>query len=718
MKQLLLAMLVVICPACRGTTVSTPAETAEPEAREQPEAPAPVRQISQEETGLLEQLDSEDPELSKRARARLGLLYEEQERWEDAASMLSRSAEEYERLRPFLLLHLADVLGRLDRNDEAIAALERVASEYKGIAAARSARLRLPAFYARAGMNDKALEASEQLMTIRLDEFTEAEVIRSADALARAGLYQRAQQIRERILVDHTRGRYTEKLYDQLVEQPGDASPLNRLDFDQSVALAERLQRANRLPEALDFISRIRKRFPDRARATELVWVEAQAMFRSREYTALQNIRIGEGQPRHIALERLQGHALWRLDRNSEFVAKMNHILSEHPGSSEVPPAQVLLGKYWLTNGNDPEKAAEYLRAAIDGGNPGPSGENLWTLTWIHITAGEFQKALEVMSSYLERYPTDSYATNSLFWSAKLHQKLGHEEQARESFDRLIRTFPYSYYAYRAREILDLPPPGSEIRSGYSFPEFTIAEIFGSNPQLQMVRELESIGLVDEATRQYRDAVGANPDDKILAYGLADRYERGGEPLQAIIILNRTFGDLIKHGGTNIPKRFWEILYPLHYWDEIQTAAESQDIDPYLMAAIIRQESGWDPSIVSNAGAAGLMQIMPAELSSLSREAGFDRPLTRDDLFDPLINLRVGAAEIAEKREAMNGNMMLAIASYNAGQSAVAAWLRQIPADDIDFFIDSIRYNETRRYVMAVTRNQYEYKRIYGDSQP
>ncbi|HEY0788958.1 MAG TPA: lytic transglycosylase domain-containing protein, partial [Thermoanaerobaculia bacterium] len=150
-------------------------------------------------------------------------------------------------------------------------------------------------------------------------------------------------------------------------------------------------------------------------------------------------------------------------------------------------------------------------------------------------------------------------------------------------------------------------------------------------------------------------------------------------------------------------------------WDEIRAAATDAGVDPWLMVAIIRQESGWDPTTVSNAGAVGLMQIMPAEATSIGSGAGLGT-ISRQDLFDPAINIRVGAQELRQKLDATGGTRILALASYNAGETAVLRWLARTPADDLDLFVDSIPYAETRLYVMIVTRNLHEYRRVYGDS--
>jgi soluble lytic murein transglycosylase-like protein len=677
------------------------------------------RTISQTETGLLAQIDADDPVVRKRALARLGLLYDEEERHEEATAMLERAIEEYAELRPFLQLRMITLLSALERWDEAVGIARDIIGEAPETAAATTARIRLPALLAQAGETEAASRAVGAVLQLPIDELTEADHVATADILANKGMITEANRIRDRVLRTYTRGRHTEKLYEQLDALPPADSPLRKLSWQESLELAENLRLANRHPQSQAWIARIRERFPSRASDPALVWIEAQTLFNSRRYSDMQRLSIPTGQPNHVSLDRLKGHALWRLGRNQEFLQSMQHILTEHPSSDEATRARLLTGRYYLIDGNDYARAARYLQEGIEAGGAGTGGENIWTLAWIHVTSGDDQRALQVMRDYLQRFPKGTYATNSLFWSAKLHEKRGAVEERDRILRDLIRRFPYAYYSFRARELLGLPLVApAEVDSGHRFPSFTVAQAFGGNPKLTIVRELEAIGLDEEATQQYREVVGANPEDPILAYGLADRYAKSGEPLRAIILLNRHFSDLVQHGGRDIPDRFWKILYPRHHWEEIQRAAASQNIDPYLVTAIIRQESGWDDSIVSSAGAVGLMQIMPEESAALGRAAGFDRNITRSDLFDPLVNIRVGAAEIRQKLDAMKGSRPLALASYNAGETPVRRWLGSTPIDDIDFFIDSIPFNETRRYVMVVTRNLYEYKRIYGEEPP
>src|SRR6185436_16347715 len=98
--------------------------------------------------------------------------------------------------------------------------------------------------------------------------------------------------------------------------------------------------------------------------------------------------------------------------------------------------------------------------------------------------------------------------------------------------------------------------------------------------------------------------------------------------------LQRNFRTFVRHGGANIPRRFWEILFPLPYWDAIRAEAQKRGLDPYLVASIIRQESAFEPATVSNAGAVGLMQIMPEEAARIASAGGLGE-ITRDALFNP-----------------------------------------------------------------------------------
>jgi soluble lytic murein transglycosylase len=154
--------------------------------------------------------------------------------------------------------------------------------------------------------------------------------------------------------------------------------------------------------------------------------------------------------------------------------------------------------------------------------------------------------------------------------------------------------------------------------------------------------------------------------------------------------------------------------YPLAYWDTVQKTAEERGIDPYLVLALIRQESLFDPKALSSAFAYGLMQLLPSTATRTASQLGLPSPQP-EKLFEPDLNLNLGIYHLKELLQLYPGDPVKAIAAYNAGQNAVARWERQIVTDDPEEFVERIPYGETRLYVKLVLRNHLNYRRIYGN---
>jgi soluble lytic murein transglycosylase len=647
------------------------------------------------ERGLKALAMSSDAKVARRALAMLGLYQLDQKRWDEAVATLAQAADAYAEVAPFLRLRIVDAEVQRGDVQSAIKVAQQIIATAGDTSAATIARLRLPALYAQAGDAASTDAAYRQISTVAIDELSEGELVKLATALAKAGRNDLATVIRMRLVNEYPGGRYTEQLFDQL--------PLDTLSFDETTALASKLARADHYDEALKLLDRASKRFPEATKSAMYRTVRVKALFNSRHYSELMSETAGQKLEPSLAL--LRARAAWRAGAPQEFLAGLAQIETSAPDSREAAEAKLLRAKYYTTDEVDYGKAVDNLQDAIDAGLAGGEGENLWTLGWTYVLWGHDDDALRVFDRYLREYPDGDYRTNALFWSGKIYAKRGDNAARDAKWSQLVAEYPYSYYAYRVRQA---PTPVGGGQAGapvlHAFPDLTIAE-----PRVDVVNELASIDLLRDATREMKLIAAAHPDSPGIAFALADLYVRAGEPFKANGILQRKFREFVRHGGANVPQRFWEILFPLSYWETIQAKAAKRNVDPYLLASIIRQESGFEPSTVSNAGAVGLMQIMPAEASRIAGQE-----ITRQALFDPQTNIMVGAAEYAQKLAAMHGNQVLAIAAYNAGEEAVSRWLEKTPIADEDVFIESIPYAETRLYVKTVTRNRFEYQRVYG----
>ena len=154
-------------------------------------------------------------------------------------------------------------------------------------------------------------------------------------------------------------------------------------------------------------------------------------------------------------------------------------------------------------------------------------------------------------------------------------------------------------------------------------------------------------------------------------------------------------------------------IYPLVYEDEIAAVAEKYDLDPYLVAAVARTESGFDPDARSHAGAVGLMQLLPktAEwVTSLDSWKGPDNPA----LTNPQDSLELGACYLAYLQRILD-DPTAAIAAYNAGQNAVRGWIKKA-GGSASFGMEDIPYPETQEFVRRVERYRTIYQKVHPDA--
>ena len=621
--------------------------------------------------------------------ARNALALFDKKDWNAAVPALTEAAAAYPEVAPFLRLRIAEAEVARGNVQNAVALLSEIIA-ISDTSAATVARLRLPVLYAQLGDRAATDAAWAQANAVAIDELTEGDLVTMAGALAKAGRSDLATNTRMRLLTTYTQGRYTEQTFDHVKGELANLPPEERL------ALATKLARSARYDQALALLP------PD---APEARAARIRALFNSRHYTEL--LAETEGvQLTDPALVLSRARAAWRAEQPGIFLAGLDAIEKEYPTSKEATEAKILRAKYYTTDVVDYPRAIDDLTRAIAAG---AGDENLWNLGWTYTLWGKYDEALQVYDRYIRTYPDGDWKTNSLFWSAKIHDRFGRTAERDAKAAQIVAEFPFSYYAYRAKELWPSLRM-TETKSLATFPDVDVSTL--NEPRLNVVRALQDIGLDRAAAREMKVLAARYDTNPAVQFMLADVYVRGGEPFKANDVLQRRFREFVRHGGTNIPRRFWEILFPLAYWDPIKAEAEKRGHDPYLLASIIRQESGFEPTTVSNAGAVGLMQIMPEEASRIGTAGGIGE-VTRADLFVPEKNIAVGAAELSQKLEATGNNLTLAIAAYNAGETAVQRWMSRTSPDEIDLFIESIPYAETRLYVKTVTRNRNEYRRIY-----
>lgn len=268
------------------------------------------------------------------------------------------------------------------------------------------------------------------------------------------------------------------------------------------------------------------------------------------------------------------------------------------------------------------------------------------------------------------------------YWQGRALAQLGDPQGAQAAYERAAEG--RSFFAFAAADRLDRPYALSEERHHYG--EAQRREV----AQWPVVRRTEALRRIDEPGLANSEWLGAVASaDGETARRLADYAASRGWHAELV--------------QTTIAGRMWDALawrFPAAYRDSFRRWGADAGVDPYLLMAIARRESAYNPQALSPAGARGLMQLMPGTAALVSRRLGLADPGPYGVL-EPELNIRLGSAYLGEMLERYRGNRLAAAAAYNAGPGRVDRWLRDAP-QEFDLFVESIPFRETRDYVQAI----------------
>jgi soluble lytic murein transglycosylase len=222
------------------------------------------------------------------------------------------------------------------------------------------------------------------------------------------------------------------------------------------------------------------------------------------------------------------------------------------------------------------------------------------------------------------------------------------------------------------------------------------------------LRQLLLAGFSDEAVEELK--LAGNTTAALEARSLIEADQ--GDLRSAIIYMKRARPEYVSAEIKDLPAYVWTTIYPLRHGDALRSAAQKENLDPALVAALICQESTFDERAKSVVGARGLMQIMPYTGRPLARELGMK--FNPKMLHEAETSLTFGTRYFRQMLERFSSRPEAALAAYNAGPHRVDRWLAPNPAIRSDEFAESIPFTETRNYVMIILGAREQYRKLYG----
>lgn len=446
----------------------------------------------------------------------------------------------------------------------------------------------------------------------------------------------------------------------------------------------------------------------------------------------------------------------------------------------DVYPTDPAFGQAWLEQGRTlflggdiPGAIQKYSALATQHPDVPESAEALWRAGYLYSTQGDTQNALATFDILGQMYPGSQWAQEGLFmgatlaynagnfgmaaqlfsqlastgtgehqaaaylWVGRLYQRDGKDDLARQAFQAAAAADPGGYYSIRADDLLHgrepFEPPlnlaltfddGAQLaeaeawlRSTFSItqegPLYPLSAELQADPRIIRGRELMAVAAYEEAEIEF-DAVREEvKDDPLATYQLAIFFRdlnlyKLSISAAATLITNADVPTL------EAPAFLARLRYPVYYADLVLPECERNNLDPLLVFALIRQESLFEGFATSYAAAQGLMQIIPDTGQWIAQQLAWPN-YQNSDVYRPYINVKFGAYYLRWVLDLVDNLPYAALAGYNGGPGNATQWL-DISGPDLDLFVQTIAYDETRSYVRRIYEHYSIYRALYGQS--
>ncbi|MCJ7433230.1 MAG: tetratricopeptide repeat protein, partial [Anaerolineales bacterium] len=430
------------------------------------------------------------------------------------------------------------------------------------------------------------------------------------------------------------------------------------------------------------------------------------------------------------------------LGQNAAGAQTLLSFVQSVPNTSYAPDYLMIAARSFERDNRLDEAAQTWARVANEYPGNGQSPTAIFLAGIVHYRQGKFNDALADFnrSLVLASKPEDS--GRAYLWIGKTQQKLGDTKATQIVWQQCQTTDPGGYYSERCRDLLvgraPFTPPlitkltpdlvseraaaDSWIRLTFNLPaneDLSGPGALASDLRLIRGTELWNLGLYEDARAEFENLRAELNTNGVDSYRLANYLLDLGLYRSAIYAARETLtlaGLKDQTESMMAPPYFSHIRYGLYYSDLVIPAAKDADLNPLFVFSVMRQESLFEGFISSSAGARGLMQIIPDTGASIAKNYGWPLEFDPSDLYRPIVSIKLGTRYLATNQRLLDGSPYGALAAYNGGPGNAVAW-KQISGDDPDFFLETVRFEETRNYIRSIYEIYIIYQRLYSAGQ-
>lgn len=354
-------------------------------------------------------------------------------------------------------------------------------------------------------------------------------------------------------------------------------------------------------------------------------------------------------------------------------------------------------------------------------------------LAWLEHEAKNHSRAADMLIEHLARYADKDTSNRGRagYWSARNAEKAGRFADACVLYDAVVYRYSANWYGHIGFERLTSLRGRGQCQTTPEFPAGSLVPQAAANlksvtvapetaKEAELARtvkseELGTIGIFDWAMEELREAQKTAQNSPKINLALAQIYQMRGDNVNALLTLAKSYPDYAQMFPEEMGRDEWTIFYPHMAWEQITSWAKHRNLDIYLVAGLIRQESVFNPNARSSANAYGLMQLLVPTAQMMARKNGSTARVTGGrDLYQPALNIELGTAYMREQLDKYGRIEYMAVA-YNAGPGRVVTWRRTLPME-MDEFVEAIPFRETKGYVQGIIRNTAQYRRLYDEN--
>jgi soluble lytic murein transglycosylase len=402
----------------------------------------------------------------------------------------------------------------------------------------------------------------------------------------------------------------------------------------------------------------------------------------------------------------------WRLDRDKDFESSCKEIVEK--GTPRYKrKALYNLAAHSMERKRFSEAESYFKRLASISPDQSVKADVKWKTAWIKYWERKYPDAAEAFREARTLSPSGKLGNASQYWQARSLILANRSKEAEPLLKEVIKSSPLDYYAAEASKVLQaLGVTYSPDNKPAQFPDVSLTPAQSSDKLVIAATKLMEKGLYGFALLNLEALPKATKSTPAIAFLSAKVAYNAGKYFQAQEMLAAAFGRMVENPPENAPAEFIEMAFPRIHFAETTKAAEKHAMDPNLVWAVVRQESRYDASAVSPAGALGLMQVTP-EAAGLTKKGGKIPARAIAEIMEPTHNITHGVRILSKNLSTFKGKVIPAVAAYNADVRKVKDWLKRNDKMKQDEFVESIPYLETRIYVKKVLAGYRAYERLH-----